>query len=324
MQKKNTVYQFETAPVVQNNLKSDKTYNVAILVPVSHPALEEIQQGFIQTLLEKVNISYDIFNGNGDRLLMRSQAEHAMQKGYDLICALTTPISLICKEVSSQRKSNIPVVCCAVSENPIEIGLVKSLQSSENNFVVMCDHYDFEKQLKVLLTLHSTKKLILPYYPDSALEKQAKQLQEICKKLGIELLTTKIYTTNELFAKVDALLSFDDEVIIVLKDNLVVSGIESLVTLARRKHKTLYASDLNSADKGAVLAFGVQEYDIGVTGARSAISILRDQKQPSEIPSIYVNDFKVKVNLKELNAQNFKIDETLLFLMKSTLFEKGK
>ncbi len=309
--------------VIKSPIKSDKTYRIAILLPLSHPALEEIQQGFIETLSKAINISYDIYNGNGDRVLMRSQTEQIMQKEYNLICALSTSAALVCKEISIQRKNTTPVVCCGVSENPVEIGLVKSLETSENNFVVVSDHHDFEKQLKVLLTLRPVKKIVLPYYPAPGLEKQIEELAKISKKLGIELRTIKIYALNELFVKTNALLTSDD-VIIVLKDNVIVSGIESLITLAQRKNTTLYVSDLNSVDKGAVIGFGVQEYAIGAIGAQKALSILHDYKQPSELSSTLVTDFTVKINLKELQKQNLALNETLLFLMQSTLCVEGK
>ncbi len=322
LNQKNVVRKSNNEDIAPCDAISATTYRVAILLPVSHPALEEIQQGFIDELSKQVAISYDIYNGNGDRILMRSQADQTIQKNYDLVCAITTPVSLICKEVFSQRKSSIPVVCCAVSENPVEIGLVESLEHSGNNVVVVSDHYDFDQQLNVLLRLHPTKTLIVPYYPSPGLEKQTEQLRIVCEKFGIALITTKIYATHELFTRVDALLSAhnNDAVIMVLKDNLVVSGIEALVALARRKHTPLYVSDLNSVDKGAVLGFGVFEYEIGVAAAQKAIYILRDHKQPSEIPSNFIHDFRVKINISEMSAQRFILDQTVLFLLKSTLF----
>ncbi|MDR3646985.1 MAG: ABC transporter substrate-binding protein [Candidatus Babeliales bacterium] len=289
------LYCFKQLQVVEENSNAKR---IAILLPLSHPALDEIKDGFIKTLSEKMEINYDVYNGNGDRLLMRTQAQKAFDNNYDLVLAISTPIALICNSVSTQRNNNTPVICAGVSENPVEIGLVKSIATSENNFVVVSDHYDFQKQLNALLKLYPTNRIILPFYPSPGLQKQVDELKILCKKMNIELSEVKVYSVNELFAKVDAMLNNDKEVIMVLKDNEIVSGIEALVNLAARKNKILYASDLNSFDKGANLAFGVSEFAVGAQAAKIAFDILQNQKLPSEISSVFADNFELKVKGK--------------------------
>src|SRR4029079_14670238 len=50
---------------------------VAILIPVSHPSLEKIEQGFKDTLtsLGKNRYQCDVFNAGGNKTLLRAQAE---------------------------------------------------------------------------------------------------------------------------------------------------------------------------------------------------------------------------------------------------------
>lgn len=295
-----------------------KTYSVAILLPISHPALEEIQEGFVDSVSQELKISYDVYNGNGDRMLMRAQADEVIRKGYDLVCTIASSSFLIFYEVALQRNSTIPIVGCAVDTEQIA-----QFDTEARTFTIVSDIYDFTKQLNVLLALHPTKRIILPYNVTPGLEKQVALVRQECAKRGIELVDVKIYAVGELLAKVGALLSEEDEIIMVLKDNVVVSGIESLISLARRKHKPLYVSDLNSVDKGAVFGFGVYEYDMGVAGGNRAIEILRHQKKPSELAYLRMKDFKLKINPDEFKAQSVFIDKTLLFFMKSTLFVGG-
>lgn len=296
---------------------TEKNHNIrkiAILLPISHPALEEIKDGFLQTLSEVVEVQCDIFNGNGDRLLMLSQAEEALSKKYDLICAIAAAPFLIVQEVAKQRKNNTPLIGCAVDQE-----LITEINTPDRTFVIIDDIYDFKKQLEALLTVTATKRIILPYYSTPGLEKQVEQLKTTCKALDINLKAVKIYSPNELYTNVDALLSNEPEIIMTLKDNVVVSAIESLINIARRKHKTLYVSDLNSVDKGAAIGFGVSEYAIGATGAQKAIDILVHHKKPNEFEHTLMSEFKFKINYPELGQQNVVIDKTLLFLLTSTL-----
>jgi putative tryptophan/tyrosine transport system substrate-binding protein len=302
---------------VYHNSKQSFTehYSVAIMLPVSHPSLDEIKQGFIETLQKQVSFTYEVYNGNGDRILMRNQCKQIAQRKYDLVCTIATPPALLCKEVFAQRSVETPVIALAVSD-PVGLGLA----SPDNNFVIVSDSYDFDLQLQVLTTLHKTRTIVAPYYPSPELEQQITLLKATAKNYDIEVIATKIYTIHELFSRVDALVNAKKEVIMVLKDNLVVSGIESLINLAQKKQVPLYVSDLNSVDMGAALGFGVQEYSLGVIGAQKALLVLHDNKKPRDIPIHFATKFKVKINRGHRVQQNLFINKLLLLLTESTIF----
>lgn len=291
-------------------------YNIAIMIPATHPALEEIQQGFLDTLRPVLSYRYDVYNANGDRALMRHQAEEIVAKNYDLIFTIATAPALIMKEVVQQRSKDIAMVAGAV-DSPVEIGLVQSLQSSGNNITVVTGIDDFEQQLDVLRYVKpQTKSILLVYNSTPGLEKKRSNIEFLCRKKGIGLQSVAIFSINDVLQKVSTFIAVHD-VVLILKDNMVVSGIESLINLCNKMHKTLYASDLNSGDKGAVLSFGVHEYDDGVESAYKAIEILKNHKKPSDVPSSMNTRFKVKVNTQFMQLQDLDISEELLFLMKS-------
>ncbi len=45
------------------------------------------------------------------------------------------------------------------------------------------------------------------------------------------------------------------DLVLILKDNTVVSALDALTHLCERYKKPLFASDLNSTEKGAAVAF---------------------------------------------------------------------
>ena len=154
------------------------------------------------------------------------------------------------------------------------------------------------------------KKLLLVYSSQAGLQESAKEIETISKKLGIELSQVAVYQTNELQQKVEPFINRADA-ILVLKDSTVVAGMDVLVKLCNKYHVTLLASDLDSADKGAAMAFGVYEYDIGVLSSNIAKQILRENKKVSEIRVKIADDFKIKINSKTLKKQNLKSVEVV-------------
>lgn len=302
--------------VVSQNINKEAQHKVAILLPVSHPALEEIQQGFVDTLKDVISCDYDVYNANGDRSLLRQQAENIATKSYDLIFTIATASALVMKAVSDQRGLQAPIVASAV-DDPVGLHLVNSMESSGNNITAVTGTDAFEEQISVLTFLKpSLKNVLLVYNPTSGLEKKKQTVCSIFKKIGIPVTSLEVFNINDIVQKVPAMIDQHDTVF-VLKDNVVVSAIESLVGICNRKHKTLYASDLNSGDKGAVLSYGVYEYQDGVESAQKAVEILKKHKKPTEIPSSVCKNFKIKVNSKVMHQQDLDLGKNLLFVMKS-------
>lgn len=285
-----------------NETKNDKFFKIAILTPIRHPALEEIELGFKEEILKKIDAKFYTYNGNGNSILMKAQVEEAIKDDYDLICAIAKSPFILLKETSIKRKSKIPIVGCAVEEKQINKNLDK-----DRNFVVINDLHDFKKQIENLLYIYNFKKIILPYAVTLDLQLQVEEIEDICKEKNISLESIKIYNSNEIIPKINFNLNNNEQaVIMILKDNLIVSNIESIVSIARKNNILIYASDLNSVDKGADLAFGVSEYNIGSLGGKKAIELLNNKILKNDI--FYLSDFKFKINKKEILIKNIKID----------------
>lgn len=314
------VHYYFTKQSLQNESVSQRTdivYRVAILLPVSHPSLEEIKQGFIETLKKKLDATYDVYNANGNRILLRNQAEDIVHKNYDLVFTIATGPALIMKEVTAQRGNPIPIVASAV-EDPIGIKLIKSMENSDNNLTVITQRDEFEKQMEILMFLKpKTKNILLVYNPACQFERIKLIIEKICQLHNKKLNVIQIFNLNDISQKVPSLLAENDTVL-VLKDNFVVSGIESLINICNRANVTLYVSDLNSVDKGAALGFAIREYDDGVEGANKAFDILKNNIKPAQIPSTQMANFIIKLNTQTMTKQGLSIDEKLLFLMKSS------
>jgi putative tryptophan/tyrosine transport system substrate-binding protein len=293
---------------------SPNSYAIAIFTPVTHPALEEIEQGFKETM-EKApgHYSFITFNANGNKTLQRAQAEEIMNEKFDAVLTIGASCTQLAFEVAKKKENKTPLIFCAV-DDPVSMGIINSLASSGNQLTGVIEFTDYRKQLSLLkLIKPDTKKILLVYDPThgTGLEKDKAEIQAILDQLGIQLQAVEIYQAQEISQKVPGLLAGVD-VILVLKDNTIVAGIDGLITLARRHGITLLASDLNSGKKGAALAYGFTEYDSGAQAALKAIKIINEHVSPAAIPITAVPDIKMVVNKEAMHDQNIELTSDML------------
>ena len=98
---------------------------------------------------------------------------------------------------------------------------------------------------------------------------------------------------------------------IILKDHLIVSGINILKQEAFKRRIPIIASDEGSVISGATIAIGVQEKQIGVEVM--AKKILQGI-EPKDIPFGDMKDLTLFINLKSLVKQDILIKENLSVL----------
>lgn len=302
---------------VDSAFKSAKpTKRVAILVPASHPSMEKIEEGFKRSLQVKYGMHcvFDVFNANGSRPLLHAQAEEVVQQGYDMVFSIGEGATKLVKEVSLKKSKPIPVVFTAVA-NPVTQGLIASEEKSGNNLTGIAVTENPRLQIEVLKKLKpAMKKMLLVYDPTRpSRAAMSDDFEKVAQEQGLEFSAVEIYKTNEIYGKVSAFLEGVD-VILVLTDHVVVSGIDSLIKLCNRHSITLYTSELDSVSKGAVAGFGIASEDYGVQAADLAYQILVEGKKPTDVPVRQAAPFKMRINRKMMGEQNFELDSFAQFL----------
>lgn len=309
------VFLKETEPA-----KEQKTIRIAILTPVTHPSLEQIERGFVESLSKDraLNCQFVTYNAQGNKTLMRSELEEIGRKQYDLLFAISTSPARMAKEVFEKKGLSIPIVFAAVPD-PVKLGLIDSETSSGNNLTGVSEMVDYEKALNLLKYFRKDlDTLLLVYDPtlDCGSQEEISRLKQIASRLSLHIKPIEVFKANEMLQKVSPFLK-DGQALMVLKDNTVVTGLDVLVKLCNKQGIPLIASDLDSVDRGAALGYGVFEYDFGVESAKKALMILKDGKSPSDIPTTPLNIFKLRVNSSVLAQQGLEISPEILFFIQS-------
>lgn len=300
----------------QTKKQTGPSYRIAIFEPASHPAMDEIAQGFKDTITKNSTAAYtfDRYNTNGNKTLLRAQAEEIIHNNYDLIMTIGADPSRTIHELTSKKHVTTPVVFDAVSD-PVALGIIASRASSGNNVTGVEEVPNYQDQIDRLLSVKpNTKNLLLVYDPiikAGIHEVWAQQVQQIAESKGINVHYAKVFHTNEIQAKVQPLMQNVDT-LLIFTDHTTVYGVDSLITLCNRYGVTLYASDLNSGDKGAALSYGIIQYDLGVDAANLALEILDKGKTPQDIPITEPTTKRLKINTKTAEKQGLNLSEAQL------------
>ncbi|MGE0009972.1 MAG: ABC transporter substrate-binding protein [Candidatus Babeliales bacterium] len=284
---------------------------IAILLPALHPAIDEIERGFKETMAHgKQTYTFDTFNAGGNKTLLKAQAEEIAHLQYDLVFTVGTLCSHTMHTLLQKNKQNLPLVFSAI-DNPAIIGVTAEsrAQGDQATGVYITDNFD--AQLDYLHKVKPTARNILFVYDPthgSGMEKVRKELERAASAKEIVLTTAEVFATNEIVQKVEPMLSNVDTVLIYT-DHTLVSGVDALIKLCNQYGVTLYASDLNSGEKGAALAFGVQEYDHGKEGARKALTILDDYTLARDVAITPISNYKMLINKSTQRAQGLALTD---------------
>ena len=106
----------------------------------------------------------------------------------------------------------------------------------------------------------------------------------------------------------------------MLRDPIVIGGVETLAKLCNQHNVILYASELESVEKGACIGFGSSEYETGRVAGQMAYKVLVQGVIPSSLPiKDLAYNFQFCVNQQALDKQAVNLDPHVRFLMSKTL-----
>lgn len=279
---------------------SDSTLTIGIIEPLEHQAMNEIVSGFSETLSKQYGkpVTLDIENAQNDPNLERA----IIQKMRDSNDAIIAPIGVGATQMTLAMIHDRPVISLAsdFSEqnrqalHPCNVAVVHDEISSEQ--LIHFVHVTYP-HLTDLTLIHSSADKVLP---------QVDEIVRLGKENGIVIHHLMISTLPDLYTEANAIPA-GTQAILVLKDNLIVSGIGTLARVAQAKQIPLITSDEGSVEGGAGLALGVHEREIGVQGALLTAQVLNGKKA-CDLPIVGMKNLTVFVNTKALKQEGQSVE----------------
>lgn len=278
-----------------------KTYKIAITQIVTHPALDANKQGFKDRMaelgfVEGENVTYIDKNPEGDMTLANTIAQQFVDEDVDLILAIATPTAQAC--VAATQGTNIPVVFGSVTD-PVAAELIDSWDHPGGNVTGMSDWLEIPSQIQMVLDIMPGLETIGTVYNPGETNAvvQVDALKAAAPGLGIgKVVEATAAGTADVQTAAESLVGSADA-IWVGTDNTVVAAFEALVKVCEDNEIPLFASDVDSVERGAIAALGMDYYQVGVLCGDMGARILNGEN-PGNIPAekIDLADLKLYVN----------------------------
>lgn len=277
----------------------DKT--VGIVIPLEHEALREIVAGFEETVTKNYpgKVTFTVENAQHDLNIQRAILQKFINQKVDLI----VPVATAPTQMAINMVKNQPILGLAA--------MVPDAQRNKNNlanrFTAVRDEIDSAKQMDFIhYLMPNLKKMTLIYSSDDKVIPEADQAVSAAQALGISVQRMMIQNLSDLYT-VTQRIDPNSQAIFILKDNLVVSGINTLIATAKKRNIPLISSDEGTVSQGAAVALGVKEKQIGIQGGLLAARILKGESI-SAMPIESISQLDIFVNTQAFTQAGLNID----------------
>lgn len=298
---------FSLSGFAQDSLKK-----VAITAIVEHPALDTIRKGVVEELaregfVEGKNIKIDFQSAQGSSATAAQIARKFVGDKADIIIPITTPSA---QPVVAATRS-VPIVFSGVTD-PVAAKLVKSWEPSGTNVTGISDHKAIEPQFALIQALVPNLKALGYVYSAGEVNSTVvlEELQALGKKLQVQIVPVAVQRSADIGTATRSL-NGKVQAIYITEDNAVVSAYEALHKATFESKIPVIAADKDTVERGALAAYAVNQYDIGVETGKVAARVLRGEKAGS-IATHAVSQMELSINQKTAKALGITVPEALL------------
>ena len=270
--------------------------NVGILQLVDHGSLDAAREGFIaglaeQGLVDGENIKVTYMNAQGDQANLKSMSEKLVKEN-DVVYAIATPSA----QALLNETTTVPIVFAAVTD-PIDAGLVKSLEAPGANVTGVTDKVEVAKQIGLLQKINpEIKKVGMIYNPGEAnSSQQIIEAEAALKALNIEVIKTTVTTTNDIQSAMESLAK-QVEAVYIPTDNTLASGMVTVGTIAKDMQLPVIPGSGEMALDGGLVTYGVDYTGSGMQAAKIVHEILTENKAAGEIAVVSPEDLDLVIN----------------------------
>lgn len=282
-----------------------ETFTIGLVLPLHHAALDDIADGFkseLQKEMGSLGVNIEVQNALGDINLQKSAINKFINSRVNLLVPVTTSTTQMAINLAPNTvnvlflAANIPPDSAAAQARPGLMGII--------------DEIPVNTQLQFIRgVMPELKKLAIVYSSSDKDFEDARKFQAVAQGAGIEVQMLMVQNVSELYT-VSQRIENDCGAIFVLKDNVVASGIATLVKQANARKIPLITSDEGTNKSGSAFAVGVIEKDIGRQGARMAARFLKDGKPDKEAIE-YLSRILVFVNNAACAQQGVDVESIL-------------
>lgn len=279
------------------NTKADKVYKIGVLQLVEHAALDASYKGFVDGLKEAgfengKNITIDYQNAQGEQANCITIAQKFINDRDDLILAIATPAA----QAVANLTKDIPILITAVTD-PADAKLVNDNNMPGVNVTGTSDLTPVKEQIDLIKLIVPNIQTIGLLYCSS--EQNSKFQIDMAKKradeLGIKYIEATVSNPNEIQQVVQSLVG-KVGAIYAPTDNMIAAGMSTVATVTEPNKIPVVCGEGGMVMIGGVATYGINYYELGKLTAVQAVDILKNGKNPAQMPIETLKKFDLTVN----------------------------
>ena len=229
-------------------------------------------------------------------------------QNVDMLLSLSTASTKAA--FTATRDNPVPVVFAPVTD-PVGNGFVKSLSEPGGNLTGVTNGGSVAKRLDWLITLApDLETLYIPYNSlDGSAVSAFAATQEAAAEFNITIIPYQIENDADVRASIRDMPTHVDGVML-MPDILAISRIEWYLEEVVARQIVFTGVSTSSAERGALMAFGLDFFDTGKQASRLADQIIQGTS-PADLP-VETAEFLLHINLKTANNIGLEISDEII------------
>lgn len=298
---------------------SKKQFNIGVTRIMFHPSFIWTDKGFKDALkeagyIEGKNVQFTFQDAKADPDKIITIAGNFINGKVDLIHTM----SILTSQELVKLIKDIPIVYSMVM-NPIDEKVVATMGPTGTNVTgvatSLCaleDRWHIEAQLEMYTkfmpdnakrwgTIFNSGRVNSKFY--------MKEMREITKRMGIELIEIPITKAEEVQKAAESLMDKVDAVY-GTPDDLVMSSFEKIAAVCNKHKIPLFGGEIECVKRGAAAAYNLDYFLVGYKAGKKAIRILNGEK-PGDIPSELTKKYYLVISPKNAEKQGLSIPDEI-------------
>jgi len=285
---------------------------IGLLVYGNPPPAPSPEQNLIQGLrefgwIDGQNMTLVVRSAEGRPERIPGLTREIVDSRVDVLCGVGTDVA---KMFSAVTKTVPSVV--SVSEDPVEVGLVTSLNRPGGNItgVTFVSAELAPKRLEQLKEMlpHASRVAVLlnPTHVDL----EYKELEAAGRKLGIKLQAVEVRSPEELEPGLRTAAAGKPDALIFVPSRLLNLNVKRIATFALEQHLPSVSMWAAFTDNGGLMTYGPDVPSMIKRSAHHVDKILKGAK-PADLPMERPTRFEFIVNLKTAKALGLTVPQAL-------------
>ena len=258
--------------------------------------------------VEGQNMALVIRYAEGHPERLPDLARDLVRSKVDIIVTVGTDVARLVKDVVG----SIPLVA-AVSEDPVEIGLVSSLSRPGGNMtgVTFVSSELAGKRLELLKEILPRASRVAILWNPTHVDSEVRELEPAARSLGIKLQSVEARTPEELEAALLAAAAGGADAVMVVPSRMINLNAKRIAEFARERRLPAVSMWGSFAEAGGLVTYGP---DIPAMIRRMATHVDRILKgaRPGDLPIERPTRFELVVNLRTAKALGMTLPQSVL------------